>query len=72
MLQSKSFSLDSGTQDLRVFDAFYQDWSHENCLVVPPVPIVARVGIFMFHNGFKGTLVVPYWTSASYWPLIAH
>ena len=53
-------------------DAFYQDWSHENCLVVPPVPIVARVVIFMSHNGFKGTLVVPYWTSASYWPLIAH
>ena len=53
-------------------DAFYQDWSGENCLVVPPIPIVARVIKLMFHNGFKGTLVVPYWTSASYWPLIAH
>ena len=41
-------------------DAFYQDWSHENCLVVPPVPIVVRVVIFMFYNGFKETLVVPY------------
>ena len=26
----------------------------------------------MFYNGFKETLVDPYWTSASYWPLIAH
>jgi hypothetical protein len=51
-------------------DAFYQDWSNENCLVVPPVPIAARVLNFMYHNKWKGTLVVPLWTSASYWPLI--
>ena len=50
-------------------DAFYQDWSNENCVVGPPVPIAARVE--MYQNKWKGTwLVVPFWTSASYWPLI--
>lgn len=51
-------------------DAFYQDWSNDIAWIVPPIVIVPRVLWFMFRNKFKGTLVTPYWPSATYWPLI--
>ena len=51
-------------------DAFFQSWGQENCLVVPPVAIASRVIIFMFQNKARGTLVVPYWPSAPFWPLL--
>ena len=39
-------------------DAFFQDWQHENCLVVPPVVLLSKVLIFMFRCKARGTLVV--------------
>lgn len=51
-------------------DAFYQDWSNEIAWVVPPLPIVPRVILFMYHNKCKGTIVVPHWPSAAYWPIL--
>lgn len=53
-------------------DAFFQDWQHENCLVVPPVVLLSKVLIFMFRCNVRGTLVVPYWPSAPFWPLLVH
>ena len=53
-------------------DAFFQDWQHENCLVVPPVVLLSKVLIFMFRCNARGTLVVPYWPSAPFWPLLVH
>ena len=51
-------------------DAFFQSWGQENCLVVPPVVIASRAIIFMFQNKARGTLVVPYWSSAPFCPLL--
>ena len=53
-------------------DAFFQDWLHENCLVVPPVVLLSKVLIFMFRCNVRGILVVPYWLSAPFWPLLVH
>ena len=53
-------------------DAFYQDWSNDVAWVVPPIPLVPRVLQFMFQNAFQGTLVVPHWPSAAYWPLLSN
>ena len=53
-------------------DAFFQDWQHENCLVVPPVVLLSKVLIFMFRCNARGTLVLPYWPSAPFWPLLVH
>ena len=53
-------------------DAFYQDWSKDVAWVVPPIPLVPRVLHFMFQNAFQGTLVVPHWPSAAYWPLLSN
>ena len=53
-------------------DAFFQDWQHENCLVVPPVVLLLTVLVFMFRCDAGGTLLVPYWPSAPFWPLLVH
>ena len=53
-------------------DFFFQPLRGENCLVVPPVGIVARVLHYMKSQDAAGTLVVPFWPSAHYWPLIKH
>lgn len=53
-------------------DFFFQPLRGENCLVVPPVGIVARVLHCMKSQDAPGTLVVPFWPSAHYWPLIKH
>ena len=53
-------------------DFFFQPLGGENCLVVPPVGIVPRVLHYMKCQYAVGTLVVPFWPSAHYWPLIMH
>ena len=51
-------------------DAFYQSWQGENCLLVPPVNLVAQVLQRMSIQRATGTLVVPAWPSAVFWPLL--
>ena len=51
-------------------DAFSQNWSGENALLVPPVPLASRILTFMHNCKATGTLVVPYWPSAPFWPLL--
>ena len=51
-------------------DAFTYNWEGENCLLVPPVSIVSRVLKHLKTCKAKGTLVAPYWSSASFWPLL--
>ena len=51
-------------------DAFAFDWKGENCLLVPPVAIVGRVLFHLLACKGRGTLVVPLWKSAFYWPLL--
>ena len=51
-------------------NAFAFDWREENCLLVPPVAIVGRVLNHLYVCKAKGTLVVPLWKSAYYWPML--
>ena len=51
-------------------DTFTADWSGEMNWIVPPVYLVARVLNHMRKGHSKGTLIVPKWYSASFWPLL--
>ena len=50
--------------------AFTLDWRGENNWLVPPVYLIPRVMRHITHNGESGTLVVPFWPSATWWPLL--
>ena len=47
-------------------DIFAQELSSENCLVVPPVALVARVIHYLCLQKAMATLVVPLWPSSSF------
>ena len=51
-------------------DAFSQDWSGENCLLVPPVVLIPSVLKHIHSCKGKGTLVFPWWPSSVFWPLL--
>lgn len=51
-------------------DAFYQCWAGENCWLVPPVTLIPRVLQYMSTQTTQGTLIVPAWLSAVFWPLV--
>ena len=53
-------------------DFFFQSLRGENCPIVPPVGIVPRVLHYLKSQQAVGTLVVPLWPSAYFWPLITH
>ena len=49
-------------------DFFAQELSSDNCLVVPPVSLVARVIHYLSLQKAMATLVVPLWPF--FWPLL--
>ena len=51
-------------------DAFNFDWAGETCLLVPPVAVVGRALNHLHACKSKGVLVVPYWPSAAFWPML--
>ena len=51
-------------------DAFSFDWNKELCLLVPPVSIVGAVLKHLRLCNAKAVLVVPFWPSAAFWPLL--
>ena len=51
---------------------FVQNLQSENCLVVPPVGLIAKTLHYLSVQGAYATVVVPFWPSASFWPLITH
>ena len=53
-------------------DAFTFSWEGENALMVPPVPKVAHALSHALLCRIKCTLVIPYWTSSSFWPVLAN
>ena len=56
---------------LRV-DAFSFDWTGENCLMVPPTYLIAKcIKHFLAARGeVKGVIIIPFWPSAVFWPLL--
>ena len=51
-------------------NAFHYSWAGENNYLVPPVYLVPRVLRHMKYYKAKGVLVVPYWKSAIFYPMI--
>ncbi|XP_063416792.1 uncharacterized protein LOC134699035 [Mytilus trossulus] len=51
-------------------DAFTVDWRGINGLFVPPVSLIPRVLMYMRQCKAVGTLILPYWPSASFWPML--
>ena len=51
-------------------DAFSQNWFSENNWLVPPINMVIRAIRHLVACKAKGTLTVPKWKSAEFWPLI--
>ena len=56
--------------DASGIDFFAQELSSENCLVVPPVSLVACVIHYLSLQKVMATLVVPLLPSSSFWPLL--
>ena len=53
-------------------DAFTFDWGSDNNWLVPPIYLVVRALRHLRVCRGAGTLVVPYWKSASFWPFIVN
>ena len=51
-------------------DGFAFGWHQDICWLVPPPNLIAKTINKILSDKTKGTLVVPYWTSAAYWPLL--
>ena len=51
-------------------NAFSQDWSHHNNWLCPPVYLTCRVIKHMELCSAQGTLIVPLWKSAHFWPIL--
>ena len=52
-------------------NAFSQNWAHDNNWLCPPVYLTCRVINHMKLCKAKGTLVVPLWKSAHFWPVLS-
>ena len=53
-------------------DTFTANWEGELCWLVPPLYLVSRALRHAELCKAKGTLAVPLWKSAVYWPLLCH
>jgi hypothetical protein len=53
-------------------DTFTVNWEGEVCWLVPPLYLVCRALRHAELCSAKGTLAVPFWKSAVYWPLLCH
>lgn len=51
-------------------DCFTQDWSKDINWLVPPIYLVIRCIKHLIYCRAKGTLIVPRWKSAAFWPMI--
>jgi hypothetical protein len=51
-------------------DAFSVCWVGENNWLVPPPHRVIQVIVHIVASRVQGTLVVPYWPSSGFWPLL--
>ena len=51
-------------------DAFIVDWGGENNWLCPPIGLIPRVLRHAQRCKAEVTLVVPYWESAPFWPIL--
>jgi hypothetical protein len=58
-------------QGCMAIDAFSQDWAGEVNWVHPPYRLVGKALAHMLRNGAQGTIVVPQWEKAAWWPMVS-
>ena len=51
-------------------DCFACDWKHDNNYACPPVSLISRTIFHMRNCRATGTMILPVWHSAPFWPLI--
>lgn len=51
-------------------DAFVMNWDGENNYACPPICLILRVVPHMRNCKDSGSLIVPLWHSAHFWPMI--
>ncbi|KAL5020239.1 hypothetical protein ScPMuIL_003131, partial [Solemya velum] len=51
-------------------DAFTANWGEHFGLFVSPITLISRVLKQMQQQSATGVLVLPHWTSSSFWPLL--
>ena len=51
-------------------DFFVQNLENENYLVVPPVTMITKAIHYLYVSRAIGTVIVPFWPSAYFWPVI--
>ena len=51
-------------------DAFTEDWARENNWLCPPISLIGCVIRHLRICRAKGTLLIPVWQSAYFWPII--
>lgn len=56
-----------GSEDI---DAFVVDWQGEINYICPPISLIPRVLLHMANCSATGTLIVPLWCSAPFWPML--
>lgn len=56
--------------DSEAIDAFTQNWTNDNNWLVPPIYSVVRTIKHLIAQRARGTLIVPRWVSAAFWPYI--
>jgi hypothetical protein len=52
-------------------NAFGFDWSRDNCWINAPFRLIGKVWRKLMTQNVKATIIVPLWTSATWWHLIA-
>ena len=50
--------------------AFSPPWNSDNDWLVPPIPLIGKTIAKIEREMAVATLVIPYWPSAYYWPLL--
>ena len=51
-------------------DAFTVSWERERVWLAPPIHLISRTLKMFYHFKCHGTLIIPKWQSAHWWPLI--
>ena len=64
------FNLLFWTSNCEAVDAFSQNWVDENNWLVPPIFFISTVIRHLLTCKACGTLVIPAWPSAPFWPLL--
>lgn len=66
----RSFQFKLYVPGTEAVDAFGQDWSKDNNYLVPPVSDISNVVKRIESSHVYGALIIPFWKSAEFWPLI--